>query len=63
MTEVFRNRDSVTIGTLQSLLESEGIRTSLRDEYGESTAFPTFTPALFILEDQDVERGVELICA
>jgi len=61
MTEVFRNRDSVKIGTLQSLLESEGIRTYLRDEYGGSTAFPIVTPALCILEDADVERGVELL--
>jgi uncharacterized protein with PIN domain len=63
MTEVFRNRDSVTIGTIQSILESEGIRTYLRDEYGASTAFPAVTPALYILEDEDVERGVELIRA
>ena len=63
MTEVFRNRDSVTIGTLQSLLESVGIRTFLRDEHGASTAFPAVTPALCILEDADVARGVELIRA
>ena len=63
MTEIFRNRDSVTTGTLQSLLESEGIRTYLRDEYGASTAFPTVIPALCILEDEDVERGVEMIRA
>ena len=63
MTEVFRHRDSVTIGALQSLLASEGIRTYLRDEYGASTAFPMVTPALFILEGEDLERGVELIQA
>lgn len=61
MTEVFRNRDSVTIGTLQSLLESEGIRTYLRDEHGGNTAFPVVTPALCILDDADIDRGVELI--
>ncbi|MES2921585.1 MAG: DUF2007 domain-containing protein [Verrucomicrobiota bacterium] len=63
MTEVYRNRDSAKIGHLQSLLESEGIRTYLRDEYGASTAFPEVTPALCILEEADVERGVELIRA
>jgi hypothetical protein len=63
MTEVFRNRDSVTIGTLQSLLESEGIRTYLRDEYGGNTAFPMVTPALCILDDADLDRGVALIRA
>jgi hypothetical protein len=63
MTEIFRNRDSATIGHLQSLLESEGIRTHLRDEHGGNTAFPVVTPALCILDDADVERGVELIRA
>ena len=63
MTEIFRNRDSATIGHLQSLLESEGIRTYLRSEYAASTTFPEVTPALCILEDADVERGAELIRA
>lgn len=61
MTEVFRNQDSVTIGTLQSLLESQGIRTYLRDEHGGNTAFPIVTPALCVLDDADVERGFVLI--
>ena len=65
MTEVFRNRDSATIGHIQSLLESEGIRTYLRNEYAASPtiAIPEVTPALCIIEDADVERGVELIRA
>ena len=65
MTEVFRNRDSATIGHLQSLLESEGIGTYLRNEHAASTtiAIPEVTPALCILEDTDVERGVNLIRA
>jgi hypothetical protein len=63
MTEIFRNRNSVTIGHLQSLLESAGIRTYLRDEHGGNTAFPEVTPALCILDDADLERGVELVRA
>lgn len=63
MTEVFRNRDSATIGHLQSLLESQGISTYLRSEHAASTTFPEVVPALCILEDADVERGVELIRA
>jgi hypothetical protein len=63
MTEIFRNRDSAAIGHFQSLLEAEGIRTYLRDEYAASTSFPEVTPALCIIEDADVERGVELIRA
>jgi len=61
MIEVFRNRDSATIGHLQSLLEAQGISTYLRDEHAASTTFPEIIPALCILDDQDVERGVELI--
>jgi len=65
MSEVFRNRDSATIGHLQSLLEAEGIRTCLRNEYAASNtiAIPEVAPALCILEEEEVERGVELIRA
>ena len=63
MTEVFRKQDSATIGHLQSLLESNGIKTYLRNEFASSTtiAIPEVTPALCILDDADVERGVILI--
>lgn len=63
MTEVFRSQDSATIGYLQSLLESDNIRTYLRNEFVANTmiAIPEVTPALCILEDADVERGVMLI--
>lgn len=63
MTEVFRNRDSVIVGHLQSLLESEGIQTLYRNEFASCTtiAVPEVTPALCILDPADVERGVSLI--
>lgn len=63
MTEVFRKQDSATIGHLQSILESNGIKTYLRNEFAASTtiAVPEVTPALCILNDADVERGVTLI--
>ena len=63
MTEVFRKQDSATIGHLQSLLESKGIKTYLRNEFAAITtiAVPEVTPALCILDDADVERGVILI--
>ncbi len=63
MTEIFRNRDSATMGHLQSLLEAEGIKTYIRSEHAATTTFPVVTPALCIIEDADVERGVELIRA
>ena len=63
MIEVFRSRDSVTIGHLQSLLEFEGINTLLRNEYVAAVAVPMadITPALCILNESDVERGVCMI--
>lgn len=60
---VFRSRDSIAVGHLQSILESEGIKTYYRNEYVANTmiAIPEATPALCILEGTDVERGVILI--
>ncbi|WP_018970334.1 putative signal transducing protein [Rubritalea marina] len=65
MIEVYRDRDSATIGHLQSLLEAEGISTYLRNEHASSTTIPIpeVTPALCILEEAEVERGVDLIRA
>lgn len=63
MTELFRNRDKATVGHLQSLLESEGIQTFVRNQELASTALPLaeFTPALCVMNDGDAERGVEII--
>ncbi len=63
MTEIYRSRDTVTAGVLQSLLESEGIKTYFRNEHVSTTiiAVPEVTPALCILNDADIDRGVELI--
>ncbi len=63
MIEIFRNRDSATVGQFQSILESEGIRTYLRNEYVAATTilFPEATSALCILNEADLDRSVELI--
>ncbi|MFC7339197.1 putative signal transducing protein [Haloferula chungangensis] len=63
MTEVFRSRDSATVGHLQSLLEAEGIRTLYRNEFAAITtvAIPEVTPALCILDEKDLSRGVAVI--
>ena len=63
MTEVFRNHDSATIGHLQSLLESNGIKTYLQNEFAALTPiiFSETGSALCILDDADVERGVTII--
>lgn len=63
MIEIYSNRDSARVGQFQSLLESEGIRTYFRNEFVSATtvAVPGTTPALCIMDEADLERGVELI--
>ena len=63
MIEIYRNRDSATVGKFQSLLEAEGIRTYFRNEYVSATsiAIPEVTPALCIMNDTDLDRSIELI--
>ena len=65
MIEVYRSRDSAIVGHLQSLLEAEGIKTYLRNEHVSHTgiAIQEFMPALCILDESDVDRGVDLIRA
>jgi len=62
MIEIFRSRDAATIGHLQGLLESEGIKTYYRNEYLSITGVAMdFTPALCIINEADVERGIEMV--
>jgi hypothetical protein len=63
MIEIFRHHDNATVGHLQNLLESEGIKTYYRNEYVSTAAIAVqeFTPALCILNDADLDRSVELI--
>jgi hypothetical protein len=63
MTEVFRSYDSASIGHLQSLLESNGIKTYLRNEFAAltTTVFSETSSTLCILDDADVDRGVMII--
>jgi hypothetical protein len=63
MIEIFRHHDSATVGQFQSLLESEGIKTYLRNEFGSATTalLPEVTQALCILDEADLDRGVEMI--
>lgn len=62
MTEIFRHRDSALVGHLQKLLQSEGIETFFRNEHVSATAFPLaeFTPALCVVDDADVDRGLAI---
>ena len=65
MIKVFENFDFSRVGQMQSLLESHGIRTFIRNQYGSSVMgevpFVEVVPQLFVLRNQDVERAIELL--
>ncbi|MBK1827140.1 DUF2007 domain-containing protein [Haloferula rosea] len=53
------------VGHFQSILESEGIRTEVRNEGGSSLAgevpFTQVFPELWVIEPEDTERAKQLI--
>jgi hypothetical protein len=63
--KVFEHFDFSRVGQMQSLLESHGIRTFIRNQYGSSVMgevpFVEVVPQLFVLEDGDLERALELL--
>lgn len=65
MIKVFENFDFSRVGQMQSLLEANGIRTFIRNQYGSSVMggvpFVEVVPQLFVLEDADVTRALELL--
>ena len=65
MIKVFENFDFSRVGQMQSLLESNGISTFIKNQYGSSVMgevpFVEVVPQLFILEDKDLARARELL--
>ena len=65
MIMVFENFDFSRVGQMQSLLESHGIKTFIRNEYGSSVVgelpFVEVVPQLFVLEEKDVAMARELL--
>ena len=65
MIMVFESFDFSRVGQMQSLLESNGIRTFIRNQYGSSVMgevpFVEVVPQLFVLEEKDVPRARELL--
>jgi hypothetical protein len=63
--KVFENFDFSRVGQMQSLLESHGIKTFIRNQYGSSVMgevpFVEVVPQLFVLRDSDVERAMALL--
>jgi hypothetical protein len=65
MIKVFENFDFSRVGQMQSLLESHGIRTFLKNQYGSSVMgevpFVEVVPQLYVLEERDLARAKQLL--
>lgn len=65
MIKVFENFDFSRVGQMQSLLESNGIQTFIRNQYGSSVMgevpFLEVVPQLFVLDEKDLARALELL--
>jgi len=65
LIKVFENFDFSRVGQMQSLLESHGIKTFIRNQYGSSVMgevpFVEVVPQLFVLRERDVQRAMELL--
>ena len=65
MIKVFESFDFSRVGQMQSLLESNGIKTYLKNQYGSSVMgevpFIEVIPQLFIIEEKDLVRTKELL--
>ncbi len=59
MIELLRFREGEKVGLLQSILESEGIPTFIRNK--DELVFPVYSPALCILNEADKDRAVAII--
>jgi hypothetical protein len=65
LIKVYENFDFSRVGQMQSVLESHGIRTFIRNQYGSSVMgevpFVEVVPQLFVLDDRDARRALELL--
>jgi len=65
MIKVFEDFDFSKVGQMQSLLESHGISTFLKNEFGASVIgelpFVEVVPQLFIIEERDLAKAKQLL--
>jgi hypothetical protein len=65
MIKVFENFDFSRVGQMQSLLESHGIKTFIKNQYGSSVMgevpFVEVVPQLYVLAKEDVQRARDLL--
>jgi hypothetical protein len=65
MVSIFRHHDYTTVGWLHSILEAEGIPSHVKN-YAASMGIteipiPEFYPDLCVLNEEDVERAIEIL--
>lgn len=67
MIKVFEDFDYMRVGQLQSILEAQGIRTFLKNQFGfggtGELPFVETVPQLYILDEKDADRARSLIAA
>lgn len=65
MIKVFEDFDFSRVGQIQSLLESHGIETFLKNQFGfggtGELPFVETVPQLYVLNEADVDRALELM--
>ncbi len=65
MIKVFENFDFSRVGQMQSLLESHGIKTFLKNQYGSSVMgevpFVEVVPQLYVLDENDLAQAKQLL--
>ena len=65
MIKVFESFDFSRVGQMQSLLESHGIKTYIRNQFGSSVMgevpFVEVVPQLFVLEEKDFLKAQEIL--
>jgi hypothetical protein len=63
--KVFEDFNFSRVGQMQSLLDSQGIKTFLKNEFGSSVVgelpFVEVIPQLYILEEKDLALAMELL--
>jgi len=63
--KVYENFDFSRVGQMQSLLESHGIKTFIKNQYSSSVMgevpFVEVVPQLYVLEEKDFARAQQLL--
>jgi len=63
--KVYEDFEFSKVGQMQSLLESHGIKTFLKNQFGSSVVgelpFVEVVPQLYVLEAKDLDRALELL--